>query len=643
MMCRSIKKLAAAMVAVVMLSAGAWAQTWKCGAGPDSAVTATLSDGTLTVSGSGPMASFGGETAAPWYSSRSSITGVVIQEGVTAIGISAFSDCYNISSVTIPNSVDTIGGEAFSSCYSLTSITSLSKVPPIILGSNVFRDIPSPAACLIVPLGDNAIDEDGRIHDEESASVYVNAYRSANGWGDFECIRWEGRDVALGMPRITLQATGGTVTPTTININNAYGIIGGLPTPEKPGYVFNGWFTSVTGGYPVTAESTFDYGEVVIYAQWSEPGPTVVEARVMFYTDGGTVIAYQSETVNGRLASLPTPRKVGYIFDGWFTAPTGGDMVTTSTVFQGFNNVPEFVYAHWSPAVWDVGADTGTVTAALGEDGTLTISGNGAMADFAKGAAPYPHLGKAAMAYAAGGLPAPWYDSRDDITGIVIEDGVTSIGENACDGCVNLTDVTVGSGVTSIGEGAFNGCSALESIEYLGETPPSIDPTAFAGVDMESVDVFVPRSAAGAYQTALSGQGLGNIKGYSSVSSGSRVIPQAKPKEEATVIAPVTVLSGEFTAGPNPISRQSGIVNFFRQGKRVANCELRIYDATGNIVNGVKISDKAIGDQARRKVGEWDLRDVKGRQVSEGTYLVKGVVKTSDGKSEKVSLIIGIR
>jgi hypothetical protein len=293
--------------------------------------------------------------------------------------------------------------------------------------------------------------------------------------------------------------------------------------------------------------------------------------------------------------------------------------------------------------VWDVGADTGTVTATLSEDGTLTISGSGAMADFVKGAAPSPHLGKKAMAYAAGGLPAPWYDSRDDITGIVIEDGVTSIGENAFDECVNLTDVTVGSGVTSIGEGAFNGCSALESIEYLGETPPSIDPTAFAGVDMESVDVFVPRSAAGAYQTALSGQGLGNIKGYSSVSSGNRVIPQAKPKEEATVIAPVTVLSGEFTAGPNPVAKQSGSVNFYRQGKRVANCELRIYDATGNIVNGVKISDKAIGNQARRKVGEWDLRDVKGRQVSEGTYLVKGVVKTSDGKSEKVSLVIGIR
>jgi flagellar hook assembly protein FlgD len=105
-------------------------------------------------------------------------------------------------------------------------------------------------------------------------------------------------------------------------------------------------------------------------------------------------------------------------------------------------------------------------------------------------------------------------------------------------------------------------------------------------------------------------------------------------------------LTGEFTAGPNPIRRGGNLppaINFYRQGKRVSNSELRIYDATGNIVNKVTINDKAIGTQARRQVGAWDLRDAKGRPVSEGTYLVKGVVKTLDGKGEKVSVILGVR
>jgi PKD repeat protein len=128
-----------------------------------------------------------------------------------------------------------------------------------------------------------------------------------------------------------------------------------------------------------------------------------------------------------------------------------------------------------------------------------------------------------------------------------------------------------------------------------------------------------------------------------SVLESDRVVPTGKPNEEATVIAPVSQLSGEFTAGPNPVLKQSGIVNFYRQGKRVSNSELRIYDANGNVINKVKINDKAMGSQARRQVGTWDLCDRNGRIVPEGTYLVKGVVKTSDGKKEKVSLIIGVR
>jgi len=128
-----------------------------------------------------------------------------------------------------------------------------------------------------------------------------------------------------------------------------------------------------------------------------------------------------------------------------------------------------------------------------------------------------------------------------------------------------------------------------------------------------------------------------------SVLTPDRVIPTVKPPEEATVIAPTVILAGEFTAGPNPVSKESGSVKFYRQGKRVSSCELRIYDANGNIINNVKINDNVIGTQARRQVGKWDLCDKIGRIVSEGTYVVRGVLKTSDGKSEKISLIIGVR
>jgi flagellar hook assembly protein FlgD len=70
---------------------------------------------------------------------------------------------------------------------------------------------------------------------------------------------------------------------------------------------------------------------------------------------------------------------------------------------------------------------------------------------------------------------------------------------------------------------------------------------------------------------------------------------------------------------------------------------LTIYDISGNIVRKIQIPDKSLGNTSRRQVGSWDLRDAKGKPVPEGTYLVRGTVKTADGKSEKVSLVLGVR
>ena len=53
------------------------------------------------------------------------------------------------------------------------------------------------------------------------------------------------------------------------------------------------------------------------------------------------------------------------------------------------------------------------------------------------------------------------FQHRQDLTSIIIQDGVTSIGEGAFRGCSSLTSVTIPASVTSIGEGAFRGCSSL--------------------------------------------------------------------------------------------------------------------------------------------------------------------------------------
>ncbi|MDR2578290.1 MAG: cellulase family glycosylhydrolase [Chitinispirillales bacterium] len=136
-----------------------------------------------------------------------------------------------------------------------------------------------------------------------------------------------------------------------------------------------------------------------------------------------------------------------------------------------------------------------------------------------------------------------------------------------------------------------------------------------------------------------------NFEASSSTAAGDREIPQSDTTENAAIITPPAVSAGELTAGPNPTGRQSGIVYFFWHGKQIGSGALTIYDASGNIVNKIQITDCAMSASAesRRIVGSWDLTGRNGRPVSAGAYLAKGVIVTPDGNRERVSLMVGVR
>jgi len=76
---------------------------------------------------------------------------------------------------------------------------------------------------------------------------------------------------------------------------------------------------------------------------------------------------------------------------------------------------------------------------------TLTISGSGAMADYDWGT-------------------SPWYSNSATITTVIIDNGVTTIGNNAFGACSSLTSVSIPNTVTTIGDWAFGYCSSLTSV-----------------------------------------------------------------------------------------------------------------------------------------------------------------------------------
>ena len=102
------------------------------------------------------------------------------------------------------------------------------------------------------------------------------------------------------------------------------------------------------------------------------------------------------------------------------------------------------------------------VTWSLNEaTGTLTISGIGDMKDYS---------------YSS----VPWDNKRDSIKSVVIENGVTSIGNFAFYYCTGLTSVTIPDSVTSIGNYAFYNCTGLKDV-YIPDNVTSIGNEAFRG------------------------------------------------------------------------------------------------------------------------------------------------------------------
>ena len=164
-------------------------------------------------------------------------------------------------------------------------------------------------------------------------------------------------------------------------------------------------------------------------------------------------------------------------------------------------------------------------------DSTLYIMGSGAMYDYS--------------ATATAGSMSPWMES--DIASAIyyleMDSTVTSIGENAFNGCPNLRTMKLSSALTSIGSmafnacpltrvelpaslttigaGAFGGCSMIEEVYSYAATPPTISDvtgaTAVPFPDMPgTVPVYVPAQSYYTYKYRTGWSNL-NIK-YMSLS-----------------------------------------------------------------------------------------------------------------------------
>lgn len=111
----------------------------------------------------------------------------------------------------------------------------------------------------------------------------------------------------------------------------------------------------------------------------------------------------------------------------------------------------------------------------------------------------------------------PWGNTRTEIVSVIINNGITSIGSFAFNGCTNLLSITVPYSVTSIGNNAFSGCSSLGSIT-IPDYVTSIGDNAFSDCTNLS-SVYMPSYSV----TSIGDNAFSNCSNLTSITIPSQV------------------------------------------------------------------------------------------------------------------------
>ncbi|MBO5409294.1 MAG: InlB B-repeat-containing protein [Clostridia bacterium] len=151
---------------------------------------------------------------------------------------------------------------------------------------------------------------------------------------------------------VTFDATGGSVTPETVNYNGEQIV---LPLPTKSGYWFTGWYEDAdcTKRYGMDGVILNPTKNTTLYAGWS-PVYTVT------YDATGGSVTPTSQDYTGTILTLPLPSDPARAFAGWYTAETGGTFIGMGNdTYLPTEHIT--LYAHWeAPSVVTYDANGGT-------------------------------------------------------------------------------------------------------------------------------------------------------------------------------------------------------------------------------------------------------------------------------------------
>lgn len=445
----------------------------------------------LTGSGS-TYETFTGENRPGWVASYGDkITEVLIDDGITSVGQYLFYKHTALKSVTTGSTLTKISDYAFAGCSVFEGVTKWS-CPIATIGSHAFADtniskaqIPSTittmgssifANCPVVTLSYDAINAKDLTADTkpfadikttDGFAVTINS-TTVTHIPAFLLYASDASSVTIGS-LVTSIGTGALsgcnkLTVSVATGNSAYRVNQDGNLYSADGLTLITYLGRLTDEYYSLPTTVTKIATGAFYGQ-QHLKQVSFDATI---TEIGTYAFYACP-------NLGTIAISDFMDEDSFNA----EVATDKTTWFGSATV---IY---SGLTWDVGVTKGALTAVLYSDGTLTISGTGAMKSWA--AAP----------------SVEWYAKRGSITKVTFDGTCTSIGAYAFSGCNNLKTISMPGTVNDIGQYAFYGCTNLAyvrvpdavtkintytfancvNLEYtdLGTGMTALEPFAFAG------------------------------------------------------------------------------------------------------------------------------------------------------------------
>ena len=253
----------------------------------------------------------------------SGLTSITIPNSVTSIGESAFSACSGLTSVTIPNSVTFIGSYAFNSCTGLTSVTIGNSVTSI--GNYAFYSCSSLTSLTI---GNSVTSIGGKAFYECSSLTSVTIPNSVTSIGNYAFNGCKGlTSITIGSG---IKSIGSQAFAKCSDLTDMYCYAENVPNTNSDAFT-DSYIEYATLHVP--EESLNTYKAVEPWSGFKNIVKIMPMYTLTYMIDDDIYKSYQVEE-GATITPETYPTKEGYTFSGWSGLPTtmpAHDVTVTGT------------------------------------------------------------------------------------------------------------------------------------------------------------------------------------------------------------------------------------------------------------------------------------------------------------------------